>query len=477
MKSTIVFYMSEGMIKFLQTTGTQKKVIAGLDVIDTNGQSDVQISRTLNAFVKQRKLSFAESRVIVVIPRSRAILRYMSFPSQKPDEIRAMIDLQVGSRIPYARQEVEIDFQVLSISKDGYARVAVVIIPQDMAIRYWKIFLESGIPVHQMTISSVGLWLLYREQPGLLEKLGAIIDLDVNHSEICVCYKTHWLNSREIPVGFVQMQRDGYTEFLKQWELTQSNIIDEKIIATVGSVYLVSWANRASGLGAEMMKLQGGLTVKDILFTNGLPVARGVAIPQLLIEGGISMSPLAGIALSPGATPIDLTPQSIRDAQKQRANHRQMVVMGIWVLAALLAVGLALGVGFLRKNIRLNRLEDELKITKRQAANIESQLRKVYDVESVLKDRMIFSDFAREIDRLLPSQISLVSIAISNGHTLSLQGVSMNSADINQFQKGMVDSPYFYNVNLDYVNKRVTQQGEVDYFKITCVIKTVKQDK
>ena len=43
--------------------------------------------------------------------------------------------------------------------------------------------------------------------------------------------------------------------------------------------------------------------------------------------------------------------------------------------------------------------------------------------------------------------------------------------------KRMVDSQSFSNVSLDYVNKRVTQQGEVDYFKITCTLKSVNGQK
>ena len=70
-----------------------------------------------------------------------------------------------------------------------------------------------------------------------------------------------------------------------------------------------------------------------------------------------------------------------------------------------------------------------------------------------------------------------MSINISNGDTLSLQGVSSSSVEINQFQKYMVDSQIFSNVRLDYVNKRITQQGEVDYFKITCTLKSVGAPK
>ena len=196
MKSNVVFSIREGRIVFLQVAGSGKKLVTGVDVINTNLQGDVQISETLRAFIKTRKLNFSESRVTILVPRSRAILRYMTFPSQNPDEIRSMIDLQVGSRIPFTREEVEIDFQVLSKTADGYSKVAVVIIPQDIAMRYWKIFTDAHIPVNSMTISTIGLWLLYRYQPDMSHKLGAIFDLDIDHAEICLCYKTHWLISR-----------------------------------------------------------------------------------------------------------------------------------------------------------------------------------------------------------------------------------------------------------------------------------------
>ncbi len=140
MKSNVVFSISEGMIKFLQVSGTQKKQVTLVDVLDTDKKSDAEISEALIAFIKNRRINFIDSRVTVLVPRSRVILRHMVFPSEAPDEIRSMIDLQLGGSIPYLKEEVEIDFQVLSKTADGYSKVVVVIIPQDIVIRYWKIF-------------------------------------------------------------------------------------------------------------------------------------------------------------------------------------------------------------------------------------------------------------------------------------------------------------------------------------------------
>lgn len=477
MKYNTVFHISEGMIKFLQVSGTQKKIVTAVDVINIDKQSDAQISQTLSGFIKLKKLNFADNRVTVLLPRSRAILRNMVFPSQKEEEIRSMIDLQVGSRIPYVREEVEIDFQILSKTADGYSKVAVVIIPQEIAMRYWKIFTDSKIPVHGITISSIGLWFLYQQQPDLSHKPGAIFDLDVDHSEICLCYKEHWLTSREIPVGFVQMQQDGYVEILKQWELTQNNTSGEKLTGAVESVYLASTANRAYALGIEMAKMQSELTIKEILLTQNITLARGVQWPKLMTDDGVSVASLVGIAFSSQIPPIDLIPRSVRHAQGQRAYNRQLVFLGIWVTLALVSLGLALGMGYFKKNVQLASLEDQLRETKKEAFTIDNKLQKVYDIEGMIKGRLIFSDLAREIYRLLPDQVYLVDIVISDGNTLSLQGMSSNSVEINQFQKDMVESQSFSNVSLDYVNKRITQEGEVDYFKITCTLRSVNTQR
>jgi Tfp pilus assembly protein PilN len=133
--------------------------------------------------------------------------------------------------------------------------------------------------------------------------------------------------------------------------------------------------------------------------------------------------------------------------------------------------------GFFRKNVQLAHLEDQLRDAKREALKVEGRLKEVNDIEGMIKGRLIFSDLAREIYRLLPSQVYLVSINISDGNVLSLQGMSTNSVAINQFQKDMVASQSFSSVSLDYVNKRITQQGEVDYFKITSTLKSVNNQK
>ncbi len=474
MKFNSVFHIGEGTIKFLQASVGLKKALTGVEAIAIDNQDDAQISRTLIQFIKDKKINIAENRVTVLIPRSRAILRYMVFPSQNQDEIRSMVDLQIGSRIPYAREEVEVDFQILSKTADGYSKVAVVIIPQEIVMRYWKIFSDAKIPVHGITITSIGLWLLYQQQPGASEKPSAIIDLDSHHSEICLCQKSHWLNSREIPIGFTQISNEGNEEMIKQWELTQVSTIGEKISGAVEEVYLACSLDRVDELAAEMAKAQSELSIKKMIVTQSLSLPRGLQWPPSIAQDGASIASLAGIAFNAGVVPIDLIPRSVRQAQAKQAYQHQLIILGAWAAAALISLILASGMGFFKKNMQLARLQDELRTTQRESVAVEKQLKEMNEIESAINSRLIFSDLAAAIDRLLPAHAYLVSITVGEANSVSLEGMSFNPAEINEFQNGLVRSKNFSNVTLNYVNKRVTQQGEVNYFKITCTFKPVR---
>ncbi|MDE2027535.1 MAG: pilus assembly protein PilM [Candidatus Omnitrophica bacterium] len=468
MKSNIAFYINEKTVKFLQVALPQNEV-TDVEVIHVDGQNDVQISETLSSFVRSQKLNLAESRVTVVIPRSRAILRSMVLPSHDEDEIRAMIDLQIGGQIPYAREEVDLDFQVLSKTQYGHSKVAVIVIPQEIATRYWRIFDEARIPVSGITISSVGLWLLFRRLQGPADDLCAVFDLDLDRTEICLCDRNQWLTSREISAGLRQIKEGRFKEILTQWELTQNTFRDSDS-KSVETVLLISSDDRAHPLAVEISKAGSHLIVRELL-TQTMELVGGQWPSSMTVEGASFFS-LAGIAFSEEPPPVNLIPGTVRQAQQQRSLQRQWIVTGAWLIAAVISMGLVLGSGYLAKKIQLAGLEGRLHAVEKKSFKAEDQLKKMQDIETLVHGRLVFSDLANELYRIMPPQIYLTVMTVSSDNKgLSFEGVSSTPAAVNQFQKNMVASSYFANVALDYVNKRVGQQGEMEYFKISSTLR------
>ena len=461
MKSTMIFQISEGSVKFLHIDSNKK--ILQADIVSTGSIEEALTTQNLKNFIQQKRLKFRGARVIVVIPRSRAILRRMNLPSHQDDELRSMAALQGSGHVPYAREDVEMDFQVLRKSSDGYAQVMAVVAPKEIMLKWWKIFSEAGIPVDCMTVSSVGLWLLCSRQPALGSKLAGIIDVDSDHTEICFCYKEHWLNAREIPLGFKQMQDQGAAELLKQWDLSCTQLLNEKVTDPISAVFLAGQAERVPSLKDQLAQQQGFAPVSIMLERK-----------PAKFSGPVSWAASMGIAMGPAAVPINLMPQEIRNMQAQRSHRRELKEFLGWIAAAFILLAVSLSMGIINKNIELGSLKKKFEAAKKDSGVVEEQLRKIREIEDLFKNRRIFAEWIKAIYQILPPQLSLVSMTLSNEKILSLQGIAANATDISKLQEGMINSPLFAKVNLDYVNKRVIPEGEVNYFKITCVIKPEK---
>lgn len=472
MKTTIVFYIDEDSIKFLQASGVQKKTVTAMDIVAINGLDDARIIERLAALSKQHKLNFRGAEVIVLIPRMNAILRHLTLPSHDQEELRSMIDLQIVNTIPYAREDVELDFQVLSKNSDGYSKVMAVIVPEEKAMRYWKLFAGARIPVTRMTLSSVGLWLLYQQQPELPAWASGIIDLDENHSEICLCRKDFWLTSREIPIGLAQMRNDDLEEFLRHWRLTCNSLAVEKNLEQpVRSVYLLSWTAQAQPLAAA---LGGGpnCTVAEIDLIKRLPVSKNIVWSQAVKEKALRLAALAGVAISGQTPPVNLIPRSLTRQEQQKSSRRDLVTTGAWAAVAVIMVGLASSANIFKERVQLKRLQEQWEQLKPQADKTQRRLKQVHEMEQALAARPVFAEWAGELYRLLPPEVVLSGFSLADGNRVSLEGMSVESGDINQLQRTLADSGVFTNVNLDYVNRRVGEDNQTfNYFKISCVVK------
>lgn len=473
MKSTVVFQIEEHMVKCLRVSNTPKKVVTAVDVIQVSGMSDAQVSVRLEQWIKDRRITFKETYVVALVPRARCILRYMTLPSHQESEVRDMIDLQVANHIPFAREEVEVDFQILTKSADGYSKAAVVILHQDAALRYWKIFEDAHIPVNTLTLSTVGLWLLGHLQPNLPNQLFGIIDLDVHASEICMCEKDYWLASREIPVGLKNLRAEGNKEFIRQCKLTQENMAKEKIGQNIRVMYVVTTAGNLGSMSDELSVAMGCI-VKEIDVLKGLPMAKNIQWSQSIMEDAVSMAPLVGVALSPQPPRLNLVPRAVRERRSEKARSKELIMCGIWLAAALIVGGLIVFMNFYKSHVRLSQADKRLELAMQQAKPIEQKLKVVRAAEQHLAQRALFGEWMNEVFNAFPPGISLTSLELSNGNIIAFEGITSNVNDVSMVQQSLASGGVFTNVRLDYVNKRATQEGEFNYFKITGMIKAAQ---
>ena len=104
------------------------------------------------------------------------------------------------------------------------------------------------------------------------------------------------------------------------------------------------------------------------------------------------------------------------------------------------------------------------------AKRIEDTTKKLELIREQLDYSNSGIDVIYELYNILPSSMSLNVFNLDEKGNLTLQGVSSQMSDIFSFQSKLEKSKNFKNVEVKYASKRMTSQGEITDFRITCQV-------
>ncbi|MEI8012843.1 MAG: PilN domain-containing protein, partial [Candidatus Omnitrophota bacterium] len=288
-------------------------------------------------------------------------------------------------------------------------------------------------------------------------------------SEVCVCDRKNIYALRSVLWGASDIKARHFDELVYQVELTVSAYVKESFRHPLTRVLVLSSLENDNGLCEALIK-ESGLHVE---YKFALDVNKRTLLkwPQEILDTGSSVVSGLGMVLSDGREKIDLIPIEIKEAQNRAERKIRVLRTSIIAVFSVITLSLAVSIGFFKETRRLNEMQDELQLLKPRVTKIEQRERQLKELQSLLKDRVIFSKLIQDLERLIPPGMSLLELSISDGNNLMLQGVTRESKQVNQLQKDMADSGLFSKVILNFVNKRALDQGESNYFKMTCQVK------
>ncbi|MBF0490285.1 MAG: pilus assembly protein PilM [Candidatus Omnitrophica bacterium] len=465
-RTKTVIEMNDHSIKVFQASLTNNYPIIFGEMIDCqNVSDDGRVQKLLN--VGRTKGFFLQgSQIILSIPRQYVITRYLDLPSSNMQELRSMVDLQVGNHIPYSREEVIIDFVALHKGTEGYTKVLMVAVPRDLIMRYEAILQAARMNPHKISVSWIGQWQWFLRHYPLQQTTTVLVDIDSHSSEMCFCDQTKVFISRPVTLGVKEIESKHYEEFLVQLDATMAIYVKEQLGPPIGQIILLSSDSHLEELKDEFQK-QYKVPVISVCTLDKVALPKNGVWPPLLLSEKASITSILGFLQTTQEPSIDLIPSEIKMAKTAADIHRQGIRLGVVAVMALLSIGLCLSLNFIKNNSRLSDLEGRVKEAKKQVALINQKKDQIQRLRAIIEGRVVLADILGEIYNVLPSGVVLTNLSLDQDHHLSLQGYTARSSDINDMQKSFVSSSYFDNVNLDYVNKRVTMEGELNYFKIT----------
>jgi Tfp pilus assembly PilM family ATPase len=83
-----------------------------------------------------KNLEYKHNPVIISLGRQEATFRYINIPAQSPQEIEKIISFQTSKYLPYPASELVGGYQQISIDKEGYAQINLVVVHKNTIERY-----------------------------------------------------------------------------------------------------------------------------------------------------------------------------------------------------------------------------------------------------------------------------------------------------------------------------------------------------
>ena len=454
-----------------------KPVLCACDLKPLQNFTDGEIVEKLSEITALRDIQ--PQRLSVVIPRRLTILKQMRLPSQSDSEIRKMLDLQLVNQIPYALEDVIYDFVVVDREPSGYVRVLVAIVHrQDVSEKFLKLCKEAGLQPERFVLSSLGIvyWLNYQQGKISipLHQAVLVLNIDVDHTEICFCHNQNLLFSRSVNYGARDLATENMRGLIHQVALSLKNYHKDNMGPGVKRMIVLSTLPEASALKGQLEEMSL-IPVDFYSPLNNILCQKNMSLAALKSQPGVSIASGAGFLLSDGKKAPNLIPQEVHNIKRSKRRQIQWAQFALFLILTLSLALLIPGGEFLRKVNYLNSLKKKSEVAKPQLERIKKGMNLVNIVQGELSRRVVVADLIQELYHLAPPELSFQSLYLNERGQFVIHGYSTTSASVHNFQQNLVKSILFKAVNLEFATKRKIFNMEVTDFQITSEV-NVKHD-
>jgi Tfp pilus assembly protein PilN len=144
-------------------------------------ERESEIIGMTQGFINTQGLS--KDNVTLALPRERALVKVIELPSAAKENLRKVLEYELGKYIPFSPDEALFDFQILE-EKDNILRVMLVIMRKEDVNEQLDLFKRVGINPQAVEISSTGaINLFYYDQHPSPQGSLALVDVEKDSFE------------------------------------------------------------------------------------------------------------------------------------------------------------------------------------------------------------------------------------------------------------------------------------------------------
>ena len=455
-----------------------------------------EVPEILKNFFKDN--AFKARNVISCFPRNLTMIRFLKLPSSDPKEIEEMVGFQAIKQIPYNREDMIVDYEILSTDEEGYSNIMLSIAHRNVIYQHLETIEYSGLDTKRIDINSQAALRAYLYLKELEEQqnektdkeneesdkpkktvCAALINIDFAQTNIQIISGDNLLFSRGISLGIMHLVLKE-----KKFQSESANINWQSELMDELRRSFAVFSREQSGLFVEKIVLIGG-------YSNFKNIDRNIAgrfqVPVEIfdlstrVEGyeelasglklsnkEISFLAIIGLLLPDRARRLDMIPAEVK--QKRRYFHRVAVgTVASLLLACLLVVGL---VNFYseirRKSDYISQLQERIQTLSPRVSQLEKMREKINVINEYIGSDVTSLDYLRELYVLVPEKISLAAFMFDETKYVVIKGTAENMSDVLELIPQLEGSGLFEKVSSSGVKRRKVGNKEVFDFEIQC---------
>jgi general secretion pathway protein L len=427
-------------------------------------ERDAETINAIQGFIASQNVS--KDNVVVALPREKALLKVIEVPSAARENLRKVIEYELGRHVPFPAEESIFDFQILE-EKDRRLRVLLIVMKKECVSEYVELFKRMGIKPRAIEISSTASAnLFYFDQHPLGTQ--PFILLDVRRHFFELHFFENGTLTETVQSAFTE-HSDRAKEVLEVFRFALLKGLGPK----GGKYGLFAYGEGAND--SLISELKEGLST-DITAPPSLKrvrTANGIhRIPEVYPSIGLALRGIAKTKWNVNLLPLNL----------RKKVSRAVVYIAVFLLVVSLALGGALLVHpFIEERDELTKVEAEVKKLKPMVDAVEAvQKRKeqngkeVQEFEGLISEGTSRLQVLKELSEALPSTVWVWNLKLKS-RDVELNGSANSASDLIAI---LDKSPYFEKVEftspVTKERRLFGEQVEKERFKISAKIEKGK---
>ena len=366
-----------------------------------------------------------------ILHTDQVLMRVVDLPSDDPDELQGMVELQVDKFSPFPIEHMAVTYEVLGVT-DQSSRVLIAAAKRDVIQQLGDQWQAAGRLPDRIDVAAAGWWHVLQMQGALPgEGRHGLLLVDDTGCELVITQNGTPLVFRSLGMRDAVSDEEFFTEIAEETGYTLTSLESEWGAHVMPD--LTVWHHGpCPDLLLEKLQAECDLIVNACALDELPPLTEGVA---------------RRTAVAGESPRLDLSLDDWKMAASSRKGQRRLVLavsslLFVWLLtmtALFTAYGLEVRrIDQLRAEIEaLEGPADEARMLRRRVASLEQYADRTHSALEVL----------REVSVLMPSDLELTSFTYRKAGQVNVRGQSIRVPPILDFFEAMEQSPLFVSVN------------------------------